>query len=315
MVADTMKLALCTTIYPGVERYLPAWYESVRAQTDDQYELWIALDELDSADVFRVLGEEFEAVWVQAEHGETPAAIRQRVLEPIVDQFDGVILVDSDDLLHPERVARARAGLTDHDLVACALRLVGPDGADLGFTFTLPDASGPDGSAPDRILPRHNVFGFSNTAWRCELLRRCLPVPAEVEIVDWFVATRAWLLGARLGFDRTVGMDYRRHAANLVNVRAPFDLQKLRQDTERARRHFRLVGAALPPGASSARAAELAAVAADVERFAEQVLGDPELLDRYLIALNELDPAPLWWSSVAHPALAHLWSESSPRMP
>ncbi len=42
------KVALCTTIYPGVEAYLPDWYRSVRAQTDRDFQLWVGLDGIDA---------------------------------------------------------------------------------------------------------------------------------------------------------------------------------------------------------------------------------------------------------------------------
>jgi hypothetical protein len=242
--------------------------------------------------------------WVSAEAGETPAAIRQRVLAPCATECDGVILVDSDDIMQPERVAAARNGLKQYDLVACALRLVDQGGTDLGVTLGLPLQT-----SADTVLPRHNVFGLSNTAWRSDVLLRCLPVPADVELVDWFLATRAWLIGAKLYFDPVVGMDYRQHASNMVRVCPPFDRVQVLRDTERVRRHFRLVRDAPPDGTIDSRLEQIAQVADDVERFAEQVTASPERLDEYTDALNELDLAPLWWSSVAHPVLRNIWSD------
>ena len=39
------RLALYTTIYPGVEPYLADWIHSVDAQTDRAFDLWVGLDE------------------------------------------------------------------------------------------------------------------------------------------------------------------------------------------------------------------------------------------------------------------------------
>jgi len=82
-------LALYTTIYPGVERYLRDWYRSVLAQTDQTYQLWIGLDALDIRSVVNAMGGEPKATWVMAEPGETPAQIRQRAFEQITAVCDG----------------------------------------------------------------------------------------------------------------------------------------------------------------------------------------------------------------------------------
>jgi hypothetical protein len=304
MVSAPKTIALCTTIYPGVEPFLADWHASVLRQTDREFELWIASDGLNVDDAARAMGGTPEAVWVHAEDGDTPSMIRQRVLSQITELFEAVVLVDSDDLLHPGRVASARAGLKQSDLVACALRLVDQHGTDLGLNMALPPQT-----APDAVLPRHNIFGFSNTAWRSDALRRCLPIPAEVAIVDWYVTTRAWLIGATLAFDPVVGMDYRQHGSNMVRSCAPFDQAQIVRDTERVRRHFRLVSDTLPQDVIPSRVAQMNKVVEDVERFATRIVPYPERLDRYTIEINALDPAPLWWTCVAHPSLKHLWSD------
>jgi hypothetical protein len=82
-------------------------------------------------------------------------------------------------------------------------------------------------------MPLRNAFGLSNTAYRCDLLRRCLPIPASAWAVDWFLATRAWLLGATIEADPVVRMDYRQHGANMASVRPPFDEARVRVDADR----------------------------------------------------------------------------------
>ncbi len=202
-------LAVYTTIYPGVETYLVDWYQSLRQQTDQGFQLWIGLDKLGSESVQKVLGPDLKANWVVASVGTTPAQIRQRALARIVETCSAVVLVDSDDLLHPSRVAAARSALQTSELAGCALCLIDQHGNDLDLIFDLPPQL-----EPDDVFPRNNVFGFSNSAFRSDLLRRCLPIPASAVLVDWFLATRAWLLGARLTFDHVPRMDYRQHSTN-----------------------------------------------------------------------------------------------------
>lgn len=303
---DPHSLAVCTTIHPGVFPYLADWYASLCSQTDRNFRLWIALDGLQPADVARILGETPTAQWVIVPQGQTPAAIRQRLLMQVVAGSGGVVLVDSDDIMHPHRVEAARAALVGGaQLSACALRLIDQSGGDLGERMGLPA-----GSPVEAVLPRYNVFGLSNTVWQSRLLEACLPIPPEVEIVDWYLATRAWLLGARLHFDARVGMDYRQHASNMVRVRGPFPPEQVLADTLRVSRHLRLVVATPPPAAAPGRLAKVESLSEEVDYFAARVTADAALLKEYAAALAALDLPPLWWSSVAHPALKHMWSDS-----
>ena len=237
-----------------------------------------------------------------SEPGNTPALIRQRSLAQIVEDFDAVVLVDSDDILHPTRVAAARAALQTSELAACALRLVDQNRHDLRTTLTLPEQT-----APDDILPRNNVFGFSNSAYRSELLRRCLPIPAGVALVDWFLATKAWLMGARLAFDPVVRMDYRQHGANMAPIRFPFDANQVIRDTKKVLEHYRLLQTSRIENVLPDRWAQVQEAAADVQLFSEQVASQPNKLEDYVRNLNSLEPEVVWWWDVAQPALQWMW--------
>lgn len=298
------RLVVYTTIYPGVEEFLPDWYRSVQAQTDQDFQLWIGLDGIEAKVVEAAIGAHLDAVWVPSKPGNTPARIRQQSLAQIVEDVDAVVLVDSDDILHPTRVAASRAALQTSELVACALRLVDQDRQDLGITFTLPERA-----VPDKILPRHNVFGFSNSAYRSQLLSRCLPIPESVALVDWFLATRAWLIGARLAFDPVIRMDYRQHRANMAPIRFPFDTNRVIRDTKRVRDHFCLLEAWPTENALPDRHAQVEEVAADVQLFFERVVSQPKKLENYVRNLNTLEPQAVWWWDVAQPALQWMWKD------
>ena len=301
-MSSIRKLAVCTAIYPSVERFLPAWHASLSAQTDQCFDLWIGLDSIARERVERVIGATVTAQWVSASPGATPAEVRQCVLSQVGSSYDGVVLVDSDDLLHPSRVAAARAALRDCDLTGCALQIIDHDGQDLFLTLGLPP-----GFRLSNVLPRNNLFGLSNSAFRSELLLRCLPIPASVDLVDWFLATRAWLLGARLGFDNTTRMRYRQHGGNMARVRRPFTEEQVIQDTRMVRKHFRILRTGGGEGYVAERFAELERVAEDVEVFYQRVILDSARLTQYVAAFNGLAIPPIWWACVAYPALEHFW--------
>jgi hypothetical protein len=299
-----MRLAVYTTIYPGVQKYLADWYRSLLSQTDLDFELWIGLDTWSGAAVEDFLETEVQANWVAAPAGASPGEVRQLALSRLVESYDGVVLVDSDDVLLPTRVEAARLQLAESDLAGCALALIDEQGTDLALTFTLPMQV-----TADSVMPRNNVFGFSNSAYRTDLLQRCLPIPAEAVAVDWCLATRAWLLGARLAFDPTPRMSYRQHPRNTARVRSPFGPGQIISDTNLVRTHFGLLQSHSIPGCLSDRQKTLKKITDDVESFYEQIVLRPQHLDSYVRELNALEVTTLWWACVANPALADMWTE------
>ena len=85
-----MDLAIYTTLYPAVEPYVAEWYRSLCAQTDRDFRLWIGLDLMSAEAVTEAIGAVPDAVWVAGREGDTPATIRQRAFERIVDQHNAV---------------------------------------------------------------------------------------------------------------------------------------------------------------------------------------------------------------------------------
>src|SRR5665648_37258 len=300
-------LAVYTTVYPGALPFLGPWYQSLQDQSDRDYDLWIGVDLIEPQEVEAALGGQVTATWVKAKPGDSHARIRQRAFEQIVERHEAVVLVDSDDLLHPSRVAAARSSLEEYDLSGCTLQLIDETGRELGLTVGLTK-----GEEADQVLPRHNVFGLSNVAFRSDLLRRCLPIPDEVVLVDWFLATRAWLLGARFGFDPEVRMYYRQHGANTARMRPPFLEEQVIGDTRLVRDQFRILIANLTEGALSTRTRSLKQVAADVELFYERVAVRPVRLEQYVKALNALGTMSYWWATVAQPELSEMWNSEEP---
>jgi hypothetical protein len=299
------KLGLYTTIYPAVLKYLPEWYRSVQSQTDTDFELWIGLDSLERSDVETAVRASLNVHWIDAAKNTTPALVRGLALGQMTVANLDVVLVDSDDVLHPGRVASARQALRHSDLAGCALEIIDESGQALGSRFSLDPAL-----KPAQILPRNNVFGFSNSSYRCELLERCLPVPRDAVLVDWYLATRAWLFGAELSFDHNLRMKYRQYDANTARVRLPFWPEQILSDSMLVRKHFQHVLASgnqdqFLPG----RWTELLRVVRDIEQFDRYIHQSPANLNAYLDSLNRAVRQPIWWTSVAYSPLAHMWKQ------
>lgn len=295
------RLALYTTIYPGVERYLPEWYGSVRQQSDRDFDVWIGLDGLTPAAVGAILGTDRDVHWVPAPAGASPARVRAAAIQQMVSRYAAVIFVDSDDVLLPTRVAAARRMLHSADVGACALDFIDEAGAALAGRLGV--AASGNAAA---MLPRCNVFGLSNTAYRSTALRACLPLPDDCVLIDWFLATRAWANDAALAFDPVPRMRYRQHARNIAPLRPPFTPEQIITATRRVMDHYRCVLDHDGQATNGQRAA-LEGARARVQRFAAAMQRDPYLLQDYTRQLNSLPPGTAWWWQVAHPSLEALW--------
>jgi hypothetical protein len=295
------SLAVYTTVYPGVEKYLAAWSRSVCRQTDCNFDLWIGIDSLSLDQVSAVMEADLRPNWLVTSDGQSPTQIRINAIKQLGNCYSSVVFVDSDDLLHPSRVKAARASLEHFDVVACALRIIDESGHDLGITFGAEKRED-----LDSLLPRYNVFGLSNTAYRAEVLRRCLPISDASELLDWQLATRAWMRGAALGFDPTPRMLYRQYSSNLARVLPPFNTQHVSVATLKVLGHYRCLFEVIDDLPLKHRDALLAA-RERAQSFHLSISRSAETLDRYVQALNRITPEYVWWWCVAHPELENIW--------
>jgi len=294
--------ALYTTIYPGVGRFLPDWCSSLNCQDQLEFDLWIGVDGVTTETISHLANRDGALHFVTAGHGDTPISLRCRAMSMMAAKYEAIIFTDSDDILEPTRVSAALHGLESADVHGCALGLVDVAGHDLGVYFGL-DVN----ESPDEVIPRNNFLGLSNTAWRSDMLRKCLPAPAHCIALDWLLATRAWGRGAKITFDPVVRMRYRQYGTNTACVVPPFSAEQIIRATEVVTEHYRLVPLDDPSMPLPQR--QLLREAADrVEQFRSAILSSRDILDDYVAALNQLPPHRLWWLSVAHPILEKIWN-------
>jgi hypothetical protein len=324
-----MKTALYTTFYPAAKPYLQTWADSVAAQSDKNIDLWIAVDNLETKELRLP---DIKTHWLHAEPGDTPASLRQRAFEEIIQAYDTVIFVDSDDVLLPERVSTAKDYLKSFDVYGCALKLIDTDGKDTGQVFSSPRTDWIE------LLSKYNIFGLSNTAYRTETLANCLPFVPDTVMVDWLLVTRALENKAYLYFDQTPHMLYRQYPDNTAKVLPPYTEGQIIRATNLVLHHYGNLlgledgprsGGGQPHGAaptkpiptksastlnengstvsSSTFTENLKLRQLELQQFSASI-ADNDVLARYTKALNALKPVFLWWECVAHPELRLLWS-------
>lgn len=293
---------LYTTLYPGVEKYFPDWLHSVLAQDISDFDICIGLDNISGEIVPEAVRNKFPVRFVGADKGATPIGLRNCAMELMSATYDVVVFADSDDILESTRISSALRGLGNADIHGCALGLINGEGNDLRAYFGLTEDE-----APDDVLPRYNFLGLSNTAWRAEALRACLPAPPECVAMDWFLATSGWCRGLRISFDRKIGMRYRQHGANTARVVPPFTSEQIHRATEIVSAHYRLLMEKNIPTPATKRIM-LQDVASRVSMFKATIDSSRLTLEAYVAALNQRPAHRLWWMTVAHPDLEDIWN-------
>jgi len=280
---------------------LPDWCASINGQECQDFDVWIGVDGIDTDMASKLISPNFHVNFFAATDKDTPSSLRSSILMMITSDYDLVILTDVDDVLEPSRVSAALQGIVESDLHGCALGLIELNGRDLGIYFGLNDDED-----PYAIVPYNNFLGFSNTIWRTEILRKCLPIPKKCIALDWLLATRAWSNGARITFDRTIRMRYRQYGTNIARVVPPFSAVQIIRATAVVTDHYKMV--TNDPGIPAPQRQTLREAAARIGKFRDTIMSSEAVLDTYVTELNKLPPHRLWWMSVAHPALEGLWN-------
>jgi len=292
------SFAIYTTYYPGVEKYLPEWRESLLAQTDLNASVCIGVDGKDSGHVGEMLGPQVSPQFFLAMPDETPSSLRSRVLEILSSEFDAVILTDMDDILLPTRIAMAKEQLSKCDLSCCAMQVMDVDRIVNNAIFD-PSLWGAD-------PVRRNVFGLSNTAWQSHLLKKCLPVPSNYRLMDWLIAIRARAEGALIQYDSKPRMIYRQHPNNIARILPPFSTEQVLQGCCLILEHYDFILEEsfwrYPHISSEIK------IAKQLAKDFQSALGSSRsVLINYTNALNQIPPNYVWWDFIANPKLESIW--------
>jgi len=285
-----LRTALCTAVYPGVEPWLPELCRSIMEQSDHDFELLVVLDGVSETTWLESGGRDLRARLIPAPPGATPAEVRN-VLLYAACAHDLLVLVDSDDVLLPERTAAARRTLQSADVAGCAMELVDVAGRPLGHTF---------GSqydvVDDALILETNLFGMGNSAWHSRAMLPCLPIPPACKAADWFLATRARLQGRTFRFDPVPRMRYRQHPNNLAGVVPPFSPERLLRGADLAREHFDLVLGLREAEPGTRYRERLLAASRGAARFCQRARTDSEWLAGVASDRNRRGPLEAWWA-------------------
>jgi len=212
-----MKLAVLTTVYPEVAHYLPEFFNSLKEQTNTDFDLLIANDGLSdlSYDVpFNVKVKSFSG---------TPVNIRKELIAWALElNYEGLIFADADDIFDSNRIAslneklESGAQVVFHDLLLWGENITIPNSMFLGRF-----SAGQILNVND--IKSSNFLGLSNTSIRTDGVYEALQgVSDDVIAFDWTFFTRLlFMQNCQLKYVNETLTHYRQYGSNMAS---PLDL-------------------------------------------------------------------------------------------
>jgi hypothetical protein len=170
-----MRLAIWANLYDNMNSaYFDDWRKGLAQQIDHDYEI----------------------LYSTLEGGND-------CLQKAVEDYDAILCLDVDDIPEPALTHVAKISARDHDITAFAMKMVDQDNKGvIGYFGKMVDVSA------------YNIWGFGNTVFTSEALRRLLPIDFKTYPPDWELAKKAHGLGTPLYFERLPLIRYRQYGQN-----------------------------------------------------------------------------------------------------
>lgn len=205
-----MKFALATVIFPEIEPFFPEFAQSLRNQTDLDFQLLIVNDGCRLSD-FDLSGLEYK---ILPEGGSITRNREILIREAINQNFEWIVFADADDWFEANRIEVIRNLILDYDLIANEIVPFN------GEQFSVPKFEkvlGPFRQIELDFILDKNLFGLSNVACRTIFLKDIV-IPAEIIAVDWYLFTKAMQAGALACFTSKTRTYYRQWADNIIGM-------------------------------------------------------------------------------------------------
>jgi len=233
----TSNTIIIGCIYPEVEPFLSDFFESIKSQTIQDYDLLIISDNLELKDYQKL---PLDTKIILISQNSTPAQIRLKGIEYCKEnRYQYLIFTDTDDFFSANRVEVSKIGLQKYDFVFNEIDLVDINGHSIRANVLKGINIRNQYNKVDEIIDK-NLFGLSNTAVSLNALND-LTIPKEIIAVDWWIFT-ILLLNRRAGkFIEKAKTYYRQTNNNTVGMWKPLDDNRLFKGIEVKTIHYKNV--------------------------------------------------------------------------
>lgn len=295
------KNVLCTSIHSGSINYLNEWWISVLNQTKLDFDIVLSVDGIDfDLDKLLLGHEQFNIKLFCFNEDKTIGEIRNTLIEYCSENYDKVIFVDTDDILANNRVATSLDSLDQFDFTFCKAYLIDEESNVLPWVLKR--------SSSIKDICEFNSFGLSNSNYKSFVLREILPIPKDCKIVDWFIATLAFLFRYKSGYVSETFMKYRIYEENVTKVIPPFSQNDINIKTNYVLNHYDFIMDAINKSSNKIHKNDIEIFKyrnKSVQEFHFTFSNDVEYAKNYVNSLNKyllennIDKIS-WWNVVAN---------------
>ena len=275
------KICFLTTVFPMKIEYLYDFFDSISKQNYPFFELVIVND--GNRDLSKVLREYTSLKTHLIAAGKNPLHNRELLMKfAINNSYDIAIFGDSDDKFSDNRIADSVDKLSVADIVVNELSTFNSlrvlqhnylsnrldNNADLQFSNII-DC---------------NVFGLSNTAVNCHILKDlALPFDEELIALDWYIYSVLLLKKRTAIFTNECTTYYRQHESNQVGI-GKVDRETIENAIRVKIKHY---------AALSMHYGEALKLKSDLE----VLINDEQKILKLLKTQQKINYFPLWWET------------------
>lgn len=238
MFARENNLVVIGTLYPGVESYIDDYYDSLRNQTLNKFDILLANDGLRDIKAETRLG---EICCRSIKVNGSIAANRRQLIRHVLDMgYRRIIFTDCDDTLEINRVEVANLLLDNADVVVNDLDITDEKGRNKFARYFAPRF---DGTSVDGTTIRFgNIMGLSNTAARIEVFENLPALSCGEPIAfDWYLWACVFELGYCAKFTAETSTRYRVYGENIAGMPQKLDEESIAKGIEVKCQHYELM--------------------------------------------------------------------------
>lgn len=211
-----MKIAFLTTIFPINKQYLYDFFDSLKNQTYQNFDLIVVNDGYKDFDSIKTVYNQMLNI-IELQYSDTPAKNREYGINYCIDNsYDILFFGDSDDYFENNRVEKSLELLKKSEVVVNDLSLFNGNGVyeEKYLSHRLKNLDVVD----FEFIKDKNIFGLSNTAINLSDVYK-ITIPDDLIAVDWYIFSIFLMNGKKAIFTNETVSFYRQHQQNIVGLK------------------------------------------------------------------------------------------------
>lgn len=229
------RIAFLTTIFPMDESFLYDFFDSLKVQTYNQFDLIVVNDGYSDFEKIKITYNQYLNI-IELPYSNTPAKNREYGINYCIDNnYDVLIFGDSDDFFDKNRIEISIELLKENDIVINDLSLF--DSNSIYEKKYISNRIEDNTIINFDFIKDKNIFGLSNTAISLKGINNII-IPDNLIAVDWYIFTLLLIDNKKAVFTNKTISYYRQYNLNTVGMK-DIDIESLIKGIDVKKRHYK----------------------------------------------------------------------------